>query len=72
MPVVGGSLSPRGLVTAISAAQLLQIVLALAIAAIVQLHLRRWAGGRGEKVGFRPGAARTRRFTTDDPHICSL
>lgn len=32
---------PRGLATALSAANLAQIVLALAVAAIVQLHLRR-------------------------------
>ncbi len=38
-PGVGGP--PRGLATALSAANLVQIILALAVAAIVQLHLRR-------------------------------
>jgi hypothetical protein len=41
MPTASPTTPPRGLATAISGVQLLQIVLALAVAAIVQLHLRR-------------------------------
>ena len=37
----GGGALPRALTTALSVGNLAQIVLALAVAAIVQLHLRR-------------------------------
>ena len=49
-PAPPGAL-PRGLAASLSAANLAQIVIALAVAAIVQLHLRRYKRDRGEGAG---------------------